>query len=99
MKIRIGDSLYYADLNVPDVYYIGMNSDEIKKQFHDIIKDRSIRCSGCGKELKGYEWVSVVHRPMSAIVNGDLKDIWSIYFFCYDNKSKCITEWTKKRPK
>lgn len=102
MKIRIGNSQYYIDVDVPHAYLLsGDLSEEIKKKFQFEIDDRDLKCEGCGKSLKGKAWIVTIHRPKSAYdeTTGSRKEIWSVFFFCYDTRQDCIRQWMEKRKK
>ena len=71
MKIKIQDSDNYLDVNVAHPYLLSnpdVNEREFKPKIQEIIDRDCLKCSGCGKELKGRGWIAVNHRPMSARV-------------------------------
>ena len=102
MKIRIGDSLYYIEVDVPHAYLLsGELNEETREKFQFEINDRDLKCEGCGKSLKGKDWLPMIHRPKSALneETGDLKEAWAVFFFCLDTREDCVKMWMEKRPK
>jgi len=97
MRIRIGESLYYID--VPHTYLSGGEDKEIQKKLEEVIKDRDLKCDGCGKPLKNKEWISVIYRPKSALNKEARKFMWAVFLFCYDTREDCINKWEDRRPK
>jgi hypothetical protein len=109
MKIRIGDSLLSFDLNIePDQLFKPLD-DKTNKQLQELIDERDIKCSGCGKSLKNRRWISVFRRDREEDVitrktkigelNALIKDTkrkenWSVFFFC---DADCFKGWKEKR--
>ncbi len=96
MKIRIGNTLQYIDVDVEHPYLL--SSEEGNKQIRKAVADMVLFCGGCKKELKKRSWVSIIHRPKSA-KGTYIEDYWNLFFICFDTKDKCSNKWMKKRKK
>lgn len=101
MKIRIQDSLNYIDLNILHPHLFNTEDPQIKQQLEDVVKERELKCSGCGKPLEENKWIVTLHRPKSALneETGDSREIWSIFFLCEDTSEECCKKWLDLRPK
>jgi len=96
MKIKIGNSLNYLDIE--DISNL---SKKEKQLIVDIIKERNIKCDGCGKLLTVDNWIVTFHRPKSAYdeETGKGKELWTLYFLCHDTRKDCGKKWLDRRPK
>lgn len=92
MKVRIGHSLIYLEIENPTQL-----SEKDNKTIQEMINARDLKCDGCKKPLKN-SWIAIIHRPKSAFDKEEnkLKEIWAMYLFCYDTRLECIEKWKNK---
>jgi len=79
-KIRLGytnEYVYIGDLN--------------KQKGDDLVRERNIKCSYCGKKLRRGDWVAILHIP------SDKNKPRRLHFFCH--AKNCHYEWGLKSQK
>ncbi len=90
------DQVRYIKYNYPNkkvnIDGYGLTNQDVISNYTDILsilKNNKIKCAFCKKEIKGHDWIMVIHNPP------DFNKPINLLFFCYDKE--CAVKWGEKR--